>query len=233
MKPSKFFRYVQRFNAIAIASRGLFGILGSIFLSIALVGDFRTKSDSNTIDGITQENVQSGHVLGGSQTLSGTPYTMAYLYKASDFGRGFSSGYETGNPVNHLFINISNGENRWLLPDVNHIILESAYLYDTLPLEEHSEGANSKVIAILYTLVEKDTNGDGKLTDQDKTSVATSLADGTGFVKHLENIDKVFVAEQTSSNTLLLLYQKAEATFAEIYSVPEMKMVSQKAVSKI
>ncbi|WGL16484.1 hypothetical protein PVT68_17190 [Microbulbifer bruguierae] len=49
------------------------------------------------------------------------------------------------------------------------------------PLYHNNVGYGATTVRILYQLLDQDTNGDGKLTEEDRKSLAFSLPDGSGY----------------------------------------------------
>ena len=81
--------------------------------------------------------------------------------------------------------------------------------------------------------IEKDSNGDNRLTEKDAVSLATSKIDGTNYKRLIEGIDQLYSIQQVSDDRVLVLYQKNQQTFSEVYSVPSMERLAQANVPKV
>ena len=78
--------------------------------------------------------------------------------------------------------------------------------------------------ALYFEYVTDDTNGDGKLTSADKSSVSLARPDGSGVTEVLHGVDRVLSYDLNADNSVSVLYQTAStlhnAKFAAILMVP-------------
>ena len=86
---------------------------------------------------------------------------------------------------------------------------------------------------MIYSVVERDSNGDNRLTDKDAVSLATSAVDGTNYRKLIEGIERLYSVQQIADDKMLVLYQKDQTTLSELYSVPAMVRLQQSSIPKI
>ena len=116
------------------------------------------------------------------ETVAGTQYVRAAMREPAK--RGLLSGYgEYAEAQNFLFYDLQSGTSRWLLPG------DRARLVEAFPLawpprqaDPTSSLRNSgPVRAFVYTVRERDTNGDGDLGRGDEALIAVSGPDGSGY----------------------------------------------------
>jgi hypothetical protein len=86
---------------------------------------------------------------------------------------------------------------------------------------------------MLYVVVDRDSNGDGRLSERDAQSVAASAVDGTDYRKLIEGIEQLYSVQQISDDRVLVLYQKDAQTVSELYSVPSMQPLTKANISKV
>ncbi|MGJ4925749.1 hypothetical protein ACQR1I_10550 [Bradyrhizobium sp. HKCCYLS2038] len=90
-----------------------------------------------------------------------------------------------------------------------------------------------QAVGIIYAVVEKDSNGDGRLTSKDAVSVAVSDVQGGGFRKLLDGVGRLDAVQQIADDKVMLLYQKDQETIVEVYGLPSMERLSQSSIPKI
>jgi hypothetical protein len=228
---SKFFRYVWRFNAIVIAGGAVLCILLGSFAAIKILkSETRARHVTNLINLGDQTKVKDELVVGYPRMIAGTDYAKAPLYRTQSYDISYYSKNSAGNDVNYLFLNSRTGESKWLMPTAAQLFISHEVLLEKL--NKVTEEKN-KVIGIVYTVVEKDTNGDSRLTEKDKIVVSHSSPDGSEYKKLVEGIDRIHGIDQIADDRMIIFYERNKETMSEIYELPSMKKVSQNAIPKI
>lgn len=174
-----FFKWVWRFNAMALA--GLLIFVGVIALLELLP---RSHSVANVInvdpgDETLVETLKIGSV---------TPINGLIRYsvgREQSFDAGYSSGKTTrNNTANYGYLDPATGSVRWLLDGFDALILETVALQeetDTAVSGRFERDPSSETLASLYVIVDRDTSGDNRLSRSDIGRIALSLPDGTDF----------------------------------------------------
>ena len=224
-----FFAIVWRFNALAIAVASVVClVLGAYAGYKIFTEETRQRRVSNVVN--VGETVSEQFTLGSAVTIAGTPYVRAPLYREQTYSGSHYSKWSDQNAVNYLFLNVARNESRWLFDGAGQLVLESQLVFDKLkdaPQEER------KPVALLYVIVEKDSNGDGRLTSKDAVAVTASAVDGTNPKRLLEGVDHLTSMQQISDDKVLLQYQKNGQTLFELYSVPSMERLAQTSIPRI
>lgn len=132
--------------------------------------------------------------------------------------------------VNLLFLNISTNESRWLFNGVGQLVLDSHTLFNKL---KDANDPSRAAVAVVHVVVEKDTDGDKRLTEKDAISLATSATDGTNYRKLVEGVDQLYSVKQIADDKVLVLYQKNRETVSALYGVPSMALLMQASVPKV
>jgi hypothetical protein len=233
---SRFFRYVWRFNALAIATASIgFILLGSYAAVLILKDETRTRRVTNVVNVDEEEKIAEEFSLGRPDVIAGTSYVRVPLRRQQTYGSGsYYSGSlspkHTDQIVNFLFLNASTSESRWLFERAGQLILESQMLFSKL---KSAPEELRQSVGILYVVVDKDSNGDGRLTERDAQCVATSDVDGGNYRKLIEGIEQLYSVQQIADDKVLVLYQKSAQTISELYSLPSMRPLSKTNIPKV
>ncbi|TAL40195.1 MAG: hypothetical protein EPN97_00520 [Alphaproteobacteria bacterium] len=228
---NKFFRFVWRFNAIVIAGGAVLCILLGSFAAIKILkSETRTRHVTNLVNLGNQTEIKDELVVGSPRMMAGTDYAEAPLYRVQSYDMSYYSKSSGRNDVNFLFFDGRTGESKWLMPTTAQLFIAHEALVEK---PDNITAGKNKVIGIVYTVVEKDTNGDSRLTEKDKITVSYSLPNGSEYKKLVEDIERLHGIEQIGDNRLIVFYEKNKETISEIYELPSLERISQKAIPKI
>lgn len=137
------------------------------------------------------------------------------------------SYFGAGRTVNYLFINPDNGESHWLWQPPMPLVLNEYAL--TRPKEKVQGGSPG----ILALTVDKDTNADKWLSEEDKKTLVVIKPDGRSIVKLLENITQMSSVAQVDENKVLLVYEKGDKSFAATYLLKAYSITQEKELPEI
>ena len=168
---------------------------------------------------VTTVNRQTGKTeylsLKGFYRLQGTQLLVASL---QGDGESYSSFKTQNSTRNFLFFDLRTKKSRWLRQDHSALILNSHELVkdiDTLKKgserdwpnnQNRFEDENAQVTSIIYQVVLTDTNGDRKLSADDKISVLFfSVEDGTlkTLIEGIGAYSLLGIVQSSSSETLI------------------------------
>ncbi len=232
MQPSesRFFKYVWRFNALAIAGAATTCILLGLSAGMSIFNAEQRPHRVTNIVNVDQEDKASEEFsLGNPSAIAGISYVQVPLYRGRRYGVGSIYSGGSQQVVNLLFLNISTNESRWLFNGVGQV-LDSHTLFNKL---KDANDPSRAAIAVVHVVVEKDTDGDKRLTEKDAISLATSATDGTNYRKLIEGVDQLYSFKQIADDKVLVLYQKNRETVSALYGVPSMALLMQASVPKV
>ena len=112
-----------------------------------------------------------------------------------------SGSKEAGSTRNYLYFEPLKRSAYWLRPSMDGVILRSI----ALPPAEYGEEKQNAVVYVHVT-VEKDTNGDDRLTESDAKQIAISAPNGKGYRVLVAKADRLNEATLLTSGQLLILY---------------------------
>jgi hypothetical protein len=226
-----FFKYVWRFNALAIAGATIVCILLGFYAAVTIFKEeTRSRRVTNVVNVSEKDKVSEEFALGGPTIIAGTPYVRVPLYREQSYSASYYSKRTEQNVVNYLFLNISTNDSRWLFERAGQLIIDSQVLFSKLrnsPDEPHTG------VGVVHIVVERDSNGDNRLTDKDAVSLAASTVDGANYRKLIEGIERLYSVQQIADDKVLVLYQKNQQTVSELYSVPSMQRLMQASIPKV
>lgn len=225
---NRFFRLVWRINALAIACLVvLLGLLGLYQLTYFFKWQTRDRQVTDLVAVAPQTVRQEESRLGQPNKIAGTQIVRIPLYLEQKTDDVYFSKGSSGNIVNELFVDSSTGKSKWLFKGTSRLVLNQNHILSQLKSEQ------PLVTSILYTLVEKDSNGDGTLSHKDQVTVGYSSLDGTVFTPLMDNVEKLYATEQVSDDRLLIIYSRNGETRAITYSVPSYTTVVDNALPKL
>jgi hypothetical protein len=226
-----FFKFVWRFNALAIAGAATTCILLGVFAGLSIFDAETRPRRVTSVVNVDQENKASEEFsLGNPSAIAGISYVQIPLYRGRHYGVGSIYSGGSQQMVNLLFLNISTNESRWLFDGVGQLVLDSHVLFDKL---KDTNDQSRTAVAVVHVVVERDSDGDKRLTEKDVISLATSATDGTNYRKLIEGADQLYSVKQIADDKVLVLYQKNRETVSELYGVPSMAPLMRASVPKV
>jgi hypothetical protein len=226
-----FFRFVWRFNALAKAGAATTCIVLGVSAALSIFNAEPRPHRAANVVSVDQESKASEEFsLGNPGAIPGIPYVQVPLSRGRRYGVGSLYSGGSQQAVNYLFLNTSTNESRWLFNGVGQLILDSHVLFNKL---KEANDSSRAAVAAVHVVVEKDTDGDKRLTEKDAVSLATSAADGTNYRKLIEGVDQLYAVKQIADDKVLVLYQKDRETVSELYGLPSMEPLMRSTVPKV
>ena len=148
------------------------------------------------------------------EIITGASTQMMQLSAKSESAKFSSGGGYRSETRNVLFLTGHEKIARWLFPKQNNLIFVAAQLR-----EESKNSRENPTQALYFEYVKNDSNGDGKLSIQDLSSIALTKPDGTGFVEVLNGVSRVLSYEMLGSQYLVVVYQTGKVVRYAKFSV--------------
>lgn len=229
---TKFFDYVWRFNALAIAAASiLMLIITASFLSQSFRGTRSSQIESRQewVDRKPDQKVI--FALGTGDFKQGSNFVRIPLNKIIAPEPLSIKGYDKVLAVNYVFIDTQTGVARWLTNGGDQIFaLENTLLE---PTDSSTPITKGKAISHVYAVWEKDTDGNGNLTSQDDSSIAASALDGSGYVIVKSGLGEVELFRQVSADRFMVVHRKNSETFTELFSVTPFAHISTTPIPRM
>ena len=235
MNTEQFFTKVWRVNAIIIL---LVGVIAAGVLSFAGYEIFKSITERRHVEGMVNIAPDGGLKevvrFGGFSTIRGTPYLWGSLMTTQEY-RVSSYNKEAGAIRNYLFYDTNVKKGHLLTKENDKLFLDASLLSETNSEEgdylSKSRGVRGKkVLAILYEVVNKDTNGDGRLTAKDLHTIAVSSPSGSHYTEIIANIDSMTGHHILSPASVLIFYDSKSTLRAVEVDIPTSKILSDSVV---
>jgi hypothetical protein len=109
-----------------------------------------------------------------------------------------------------------------------YLIINKELLSD----KEYNE-KEPQIRAILYIVIQKDMNGDNRLTNDDKTVVGLSKPSGDGYKEILSGVE-VFVGHKLlDKGTMLIIYQKRGVGYSAHVALADFSISNESELPKV
>jgi len=235
MEENRFFRIVWRVNGIGIL---LLLVIVAGFSAYNLIKEmFRGTVPAVIINVADDPRGQEKWTLGMPKEIEGTNFVyipleserknLAVLEPAMQKDLHSYIAYFTPSR-NLLFVNKQTRDMRWLFNDNTQFITRIDML--SAPVRR---GEDRRIDIILYLVVEKDTNGDGKLNSDDLADLAISLHDGSGYKEVLPSVERIFGAMVLDGREALVLYQSDGIGYACTIRLKDLSVVETKEMPRV
>jgi len=227
---NRFFKFVWRFNGIAIMVTIIIGI---VMMFGSILGGFWKKDEPLIANVANDPDGQEKWRLGYAQKIRGRVVVIPLVSEREYVKVGVpsmkSALHSYGDSYsgrNMLFIDGESNKSKWLFPTNNQMITSSKFL------PKDDEYKNKDVNFIVYEIVTEDTNGDKKLTSDDMASIAVSSFDGSHYQVIASKVDRLIDVSQVGKDRLLLVYQKNKIGYSAAYSLADFSLIDQKELPK-
>ena len=189
MKADRFFTMVQRINALILLVLGIGGLGLMGFGLLDLVGWSFDEKPSPKVD-IGPKAPEGMELDFGC--LGNVPGQRVFVLQAEAEYRGIGSSGGTCSVHNLLFVDLESGKSHWLLDDFRGLIPWNSLASEASQLRgwgyDHGE---SDPPAILYHVIDRDTNGDHTISSADAGVLAISATDGSGYAVVADGVTRV------------------------------------------
>jgi hypothetical protein len=181
-------------------------------------------------------------ILSSFNPIQGTKYLMAGVIAAPATREGSlnilewinSSGYSSysSNTYNYVFLDLETEQYHSLLPANEYAIYQTSG-FPTLQYDPANPNKPAPIVEWwTYTVIKKDTDGNGYLGYGDDLTVGLSDVGGNGYTELIENIDSVLSQVYKDSSALFIIYNadkknyiaKINPTTREVLSTTEMDL---------
>jgi hypothetical protein len=222
MEKSRFSKFVCGFSNLVFLTAG---VLMICVLAIAGYTVFKKAIREgilwDTVFVADQNQIDEKWHLGQLEKIEGTPYLMMPLLAEQRLLGGYRSR-SSQSTRNILFIDPRDNNKRWLFDTSSYLLMSHEWLF-----EKDYDRTSMPVRAILYTVVKKDTNGDKRLTSDDKVAVALSKPGGNGYKEILDDIDALASYQVLNEDTMFVIYQKKDMTYSAKVGLKDFSISGQ------
>jgi hypothetical protein len=222
MRQGRIFTWIWRVNSLIILFAGVLALASVLF---ALGFSVRDRLVSHQVEDVAKIRPPSAGKtelkLSQFTPVAGTSVLVAALEAQQDYRASFSSK-EASSTRNHLFYDTATHEFYWLKPGNEALIIES----QSLPAQAYTTTVKPAT-AVVYTLVSKDTNQDGRLTSQDHQDIALADPNGKRFRVVLSQVESLKGFSLVAPHRVVMLYMSQSQLQAA-----DIDLASQKVLQR-
>jgi len=230
MDQNFFFKWVWRFNALALA----LVLLAGAVVAVPLLS-WRLAPVIPAVVPPTGEPEKTQYQWTMQSPREGQTHGMLALeIPAPRYTPGGSFSSEAppyARVVNYLFVDTATGATRWLLPTNNQVITATDYVTETMPLEP-GYPARGPALAIVFDVAPGDPAA-FLLRNSPKYQVYASKPDGTGLTKLLDDLDEAPVFVPLGREQMFFRARANGKPFAATFGLADFKLISRTDLSEL
>jgi len=221
----KYFRYLWRFNAIVMAVIGFAVVVAFVASLFSSLWNSPRSGPAGSFAPVPKR-AEHGYTYGMARDairLSGTREVVFVLkrWKGSPDGDGASSS--GAEDVNLLVVDDDNATSHWLFRGTERTILSRDEVHA-------SDVANfnvfSPVVALVVTVLDADTNKDGRIDGQDRESLYFYRVGSASAVEFF-TADHVLAAQQIGTDRYLVIFENGNKAAVQTFSLVDFRPLSQ------
>jgi hypothetical protein len=206
MRVRRVITVVRQINAVLIL---IAGILTIGFLGVMAWMLIKDATRTRQVDNVASTALREGEVakasLSAFEEIQGSGVLRAALTVNQTYAIG-SGSKEYESTRNYLFVDPNTRKSYWLRQSKEGLILQTYALANAKPGEKQLPPT-----AFIYLTVEKDTNDDKRLTDEDQKSIGLSDNNGQRFKLLIDGVDRLNGSFLRPAGRALLLYTSGAA----------------------
>lgn len=218
-----FDRILWRTNGILLLV-AILGITLTIVYSFSQSTIFSSRQNEASVI-TTDDNKRKTYLhLGSGLVITGSSLLRCPLFDSESDSKFSSSGYGRGTR-NYLFIEPTSLKSWWLLPSHTSIIR------DYKDLLSPQNGDKKKVIATVYEVVSKDTNGDSKIDSDDDVTAFFSKNLDEKSIELTKDAKRILSIDQISDTEALIVFQTSAETKAKTIRIENGNTILENTIS--
>ena len=234
---NRFFRFLWRCNAILLAAVGIAGVVAIVTLMVEFLGRSpweRPTGGFAPVPGKAEQNFTYRLDDGGSAEVGreqilalrrwdGAPgeHGLAAMEMASLSSNSYLPLHDT---VNLLAVDDA-GKTHWLFRGYERRIIGQQAI-------KASAEENAPVTAIVFTVIDADTNKDGKFAEGDKKSLYIYRA-GDTLAQRILTVDELRLNKQSAPDRYLVVSETGKAATAANYALPDFRLLGTQPVPNV
>lgn len=226
MEENKFFKLVWRFNGLVISVAGVLAVGIFLFVTYKLFQDVTRDRTTRNIVNIEENSEIKENWRLGQFSKSNEKTLMIPLYSDQSFDRAYFSK-SSNSTRNYLFINTETSQKQWLFNHTNYLIERSD------KLKEGDYNSDKPIIAILYQLIQLDSDQDDRLSASDLSTLAVTNPDGSGYKEFLKDVDKIVDHTLLNQTELFLIYQKSGESYSARLNLESFEITKTDELPKV
>jgi len=227
----KYFQYLWRFNAIVMAVIGLAVVVAFVANLLSSLWSPPRSGPAGSFTPVSKGG-QHGYSYGLARDairLSGTREVVFVLKRWKGDPDEYGASSSGAQDVNLLVVDDGNATSHWLFRGTDRTILSRDEVH---ALDVANFNAFSPVVALVLTVLDADTNKDGRIDRKDRESLYFYRVGSASAVEFF-TADHVLAAEQVGTDRYLVIYENGNKAAAALFSMIDFKPLSQRPLPDV
>ncbi len=222
------FSIIRKINTVLI----LLILIGVLSIIVFFIVEMRGHQQDRTVE-VTNNSTPTPEAdvklqLGNLQKITGHNTSYITLNSKKEGGK-LGSGNRGSHMRNILFFVGQDMNPKWLYKHHNHLIL-CLCTFKT----DYQKDQQRQVIGLYVHVIKTDTNGDGKLSKKDKSTIALINTDGSSYQEIETNIDQIIDSDVTDDGqSAIFIVQVGTDIIMKKYSLITQKKLSEQIITNI
>jgi hypothetical protein len=232
MDQNFFFKWVWRFNALALALILLAGAVGFAipFFSWRVAPAIESAIDPSPPPAKAPKYQWSVRPSREERAEGLLALEIPARYEP---GGSFSGGPTPAIAVNYMFVDPATGATRWLFPGHNQVITATDYVTETmLPLPLPGIESPGPALAVVFDVIPGDP-ASYVFGQAAKYQMYASKPDGTGLTMLLDDLDEAPTFVPLGKDKIFLRALSNGKAFAATFSIVDFKQISRTDLSEL
>lgn len=232
MDDNRFFKFIWRVNALAIAAILLLAaatLLWEVFGKDVFAP--RRVAEVVNIDAADDTIVENRSVTVNGR-VAGAKLFRVSLSSEQEYDLGFSSKSTKGSVLNTGFYDPITGATHWLFPSQDQLITHVETIFFTPEADANVAAIKPVAVGHLVSFVDQDTSGDKRLSHSDDMSVLAIGPDGQGAKVILSGLTTAPRIWPFEGRSVVLFFDTANGEHSAIYDLDQRTLGSQFPISE-
>lgn len=197
--------------------------MGSLIL-LAIAGvqmlkwEFRDREVRAVVNTDQKQHIDETLGLGSPRNIPGHPWLLIPLESDQTYDQG-SYSKSTSAIRNYAFVS-PNEPTRWLYPHNRFLILEATQL----PRGDYDSDQPTAFIS--FEVIEKDTDGDSRLTGADSGRLVFTRPDGSGLTAVLDDVQRT-LKPMLVGEDIMVIYRNSTGHVRAIFSLKDFSRLRE------
>ncbi len=213
------FRFLWRANTILIFTAGVVALICLAIAAVQLLrSPFREREVRAVVNTDQKQQIDESLSLGNPQNIPGNPWVLLPLESDQSYDHGSYS--KSAQAVrNYAFVSPTEST-RWLYPHNRFLILHAKLL----PGGAYDDERPTAFIS--FEVVEKDTNGDARLTGADSARLVFTRPDGSGLTGVLDDVQGT-IDQRLVGEEIMVIYRNSNEVARAVFSLKDFSRLRE------
>lgn len=226
MNMEKYDRVVWRINGSLLLLACIGAILMMLVVGYKLASELFGRHQVHDIVNV-DENTKKEEFLriGYFQYLKGTEFILIPLSSEQTYSASYYSKSSHSRARNYMIFDSKNKSSYWIWKSNESLILDETKIYDQI-----SEEKTQKTRGMVFEFVEKNSNADSVLDENDQKSVHYHDLASKETISILNQVDRIVGIQQSASDEVLFFYSRSGKSYFKSLNTSSFVISNEKEI---